>query len=85
MAYEAAAEFLSFTKRQAALDRHLADQMLLYLARASGPSTFTTEEITSHLFTNLWVIEQFLGPTFQVQGNLGERGMISATGAGWSF
>jgi RNA 3'-terminal phosphate cyclase (GTP) len=35
-----------------------------------------TSEITSHLLTNLWVIEQFLGPTFEVKGNLGERGEI---------
>ena len=40
-----------------------------------GPSIFTTE-ITSHLLTNLWVIEQFLGPRFQVKGGLGERGEI---------
>jgi RNA 3'-phosphate cyclase len=80
VADEAAADFLSFTQRRAALDRHLADQMLLYLARAAGPSAITTEEITSHLLTNLWVIEQFLGPTFQVRGNLGERGEIAAAG-----
>lgn len=76
VADEAAEEFWRFQKRQAALDRHLADQVLLYLARAQGPSRFTTEEITLHLLTNIWVIEQFLGPTFQVQGNLGEPGEI---------
>ncbi len=80
VADEAVEEFLRFEKRQAALDRHLADQMLLYLARAAGPSAFTTEEITSHLLTNLWVIEQFLGPSFQVQGNLGEPGKITCQG-----
>jgi RNA 3'-terminal phosphate cyclase (ATP) len=80
VADEAVEEFLSFEKRQTALDRHLADQVLLYLARAAGPSAFTTEEITSHLLTNLWVIEQFLGPSFQVQGNLGEPGEIKCRG-----
>jgi RNA 3'-terminal phosphate cyclase (ATP) len=82
VADEAVAEFLSFKGSQAALDRHLADQIVLYLARAAGPSAFTTEEITSHLLTNLWVIEQFLGPCFQVRGNPGEPGEVTCRGRG---
>ena len=82
VADEAVEEFLNFQKRRTALDRHLADQMLLYLARVQGTSAFTTEEITSHLLTNIWVIEQFLGSTFQVQGNLGEPGEIRCQGQG---
>lgn len=80
VADEAAEAYLSFQQRHMALDRHLADQLVLYLALAQGPSSFTTEEITRHLLTNIWVIEQFLGPTFQVQGNLGEPGTISCAG-----
>jgi RNA 3'-terminal phosphate cyclase (ATP) len=80
VADEAVADFLRFQNSQAALDRHLADQVVLYLARAAGPSAFTTEEITSHLLTNLWVVEQFYGPTFQVRGNLGEPGKITCRG-----
>jgi RNA 3'-terminal phosphate cyclase (ATP) len=82
VADEAVGEFLSFQSSQAALDRHLADQIVLHLARAAGTSVFTTAEITSHLVTNLWVIEQFFGPTFQVQGNLGEVGEITCRGRG---
>jgi|UniRef100_A0A7V6DP01 RNA 3'-terminal phosphate cyclase (ATP) len=82
VADEAVEEFLGFQTSRAALDRHLADQIVLYLARAAGTSVLVTEEITSHLITNLWVIEQFLGPTFQVQGNLGERGEITCQGRG---
>jgi RNA 3'-terminal phosphate cyclase (ATP) len=76
VADEVAEAFLRFKARQAAVDRHLADQIAIYLALAQGPSRLSTEELTSHLLTNLWVIEQFLGPTFQVQGNPGERGEI---------
>jgi RNA 3'-terminal phosphate cyclase (ATP) len=82
VADEAVGEFLSFQNRRAALDRHLADQIVLYLARAAGTSVFTTEEITSHLITNLWVIEQLFGPTFQVQGDQGEPGEITCRGRG---
>ncbi len=33
---------------------------LTLIAQALGPSTLITSEITSHLLTNLWVIEQLL-------------------------
>ena len=82
VADEAADAFLSFRDRGAAVDRHLADQIVLYLARARGPSSLITPEITLHLLTNLWVIEQFLGPTFEVKGELGERGEIGCQGGG---
>jgi RNA 3'-terminal phosphate cyclase (ATP) len=76
VADEAADAYLTFRQRRATVDPHLADQIVLYLAQARGPSSFVTAEITSHLLTNLWVIEQFLGPTFEVRGDLGERGEI---------
>ena len=80
MADEVEHKYLSFQKRQAVVDKHLADQIVLYLPFARGVSTLVTEEITRHLLTNLWVIEQFLGPMFQVTGDLGERGEISCRG-----
>jgi RNA 3'-terminal phosphate cyclase (ATP) len=80
VADEAADAFLAFQESGAALDRHLADQILIYLALAGGPSTFTTEAVTSHLTTNVWVIEQFLGPGFEVRGELGKRGEVFCPG-----
>ena len=74
VADEAVEAYLAFRASGAALDRHLADQMLIYLALAEGPSSFTTEAVTSHLLTNVWVIEQFLGPTFQIKGVPGGAG-----------
>ncbi len=82
VADEVADAFLHYQKSKAAVDRHLADQMVLYLAQARGPSRLTTEEVTSHLLTNVWVIEQFLGPTFQVQEALGGPGEIVCQGRG---
>jgi RNA 3'-terminal phosphate cyclase (ATP) len=82
VADEAVEAYLAFRQRQAAVDPHLADQIVLYLARAQGPSIIATSEITSHLLTNLWVIEQFLGPILQVKGSLGERGEIRCQGSG---
>lgn len=59
VAEEAVAELLEYERTGAAFDRHLADQMLLPLAFATGPSEFTCAAVTPHLETNAWVFEQF--------------------------
>ena len=43
----------------AAVELHLADQLLVPLAIAARPSHFTTARLTAHLATNAWSIEQF--------------------------
>ena len=42
----------------AAVDRHLADQLLLPLSVAAKPSRFTVEQATRDLETNAWVIRE---------------------------
>jgi RNA 3'-phosphate cyclase len=42
------------------LDIHAADQLLIYLALAGGPSRFSAREFSSHARTTAWLIEQFL-------------------------
>ena len=74
VAEEAADRLLNFLRGDAALDRHLADQLLLPLALASGPSQFTTEAVTSHLLTNAWVVNQFFPGRVQVEGERGQPG-----------
>lgn len=59
VAEEAVGELLRHLRCGAALERHLADQILLPLALACLPSSFTTEAVTPHLETCAWVIEQF--------------------------
>ena len=76
VAEEAAGEFLRYLESGAALDRHLADQLILPLALAESPGAFTTCEVTRHLTTNVWVVEQFLGRRFEVQGEEGRKGYV---------
>ncbi len=66
---EAALEFLNYYHSPACLEHHLADQIVVYLAKAKGGSSFTTSRITEHLLTNLWVIEKFLGIKYSTEGN----------------
>jgi RNA 3'-phosphate cyclase len=63
---EAALELLKEQKSQAALDKHLADQILPYLALAPK-SRVTVSEVTSHCQTNIWVIEKFIKGRFEVK------------------
>ncbi len=51
VAEEAARALLAFEHGTAAVDRHLADQLLLPLAFAAGPSRFSAEATTGHLET----------------------------------
>jgi RNA 3'-terminal phosphate cyclase (ATP) len=59
VADEAVAAFEQHHASGAAIELHLADQLLLPLALAGGPSTITSPRATGHLLTNAWVIEQF--------------------------
>lgn len=58
VADEATRALLAFHRSGAAVDQHLADQLLVVAALASGPSELTVERVTRHLTTNAWVIEQ---------------------------
>lgn len=77
VAEEACQAFLEYYESGAALDKHLADQLILPLALADGHSAFTTCQITQHLITNIWVVEQFMDIGYQVEGSEGERGRVS--------
>jgi RNA 3'-terminal phosphate cyclase (ATP) len=77
VADEAADALLQFLASKAALDPHLADQILIYLAMISGSHRFTVSEVTEHLLTNAWVTEQFLPVHFEVTGGLHKPGLIT--------
>jgi len=80
VAEEACREFIAHHQSGACLDKHLADQLILPLALAPGPSAFTTCEITQHLLTNVWVVEQFLDIVFEIEGEEGQRGRVQVSG-----
>lgn len=44
----------------ATLDRHAADQLILYAGLAKGTSRYIAPTITEHIETNLWLIEKML-------------------------
>ena len=79
VAEEACVDFFDFLKSNAAVDPHLADQLIPYLALADGSSTFTASKITKHLLTNVWVVKQFLQTEISIEGGEGEQGRVTIT------
>jgi RNA 3'-terminal phosphate cyclase (ATP) len=77
VAEEACEEFLEFMQTRAAIDPHLSDQLIQYLALADGPSSFTVSRISKHLLTNIWVVEQFLPAEIKVEGIEGNEGKVT--------
>jgi RNA 3'-terminal phosphate cyclase (ATP) len=58
--------WLTFVQSRAAVDLHLADQLIPYMALADGDSSLVTEQLSGHLLTNIRVVEQFLPVRFEV-------------------
>lgn len=73
---EAAGKLLEWLDSGMALDRYLADQLVIYLALGKKTSTFTTMAITHHLLTNLWVTSRFLDYSYRVEGDVGSPGRV---------
>ncbi|MGB5472606.1 MAG: RNA 3'-terminal phosphate cyclase, partial [Gammaproteobacteria bacterium] len=76
VADEAVADLLEFLATDGAVDRWLADQLLLPLACAGQPSVLRTSEVTLHLLTNADVIRCFLPVAIAVSGVVGEPGTV---------
>jgi RNA 3'-terminal phosphate cyclase (ATP) len=76
VAGEAVDELLKFLASNGAVDRWLADQLLLPMSCAGQPSALCTSEVTTHLLTNADVIRQFLPVDITLSGTLGEAATI---------
>ena len=63
-----------------AIDSHLCDMLVPYLAVARGVSEVGVTEITSHLVTNIWVLERILGTKTELEGTIGESGVLRVHG-----
>lgn len=65
VAQEAASKLIREIDSGAAVDVHLADNLIPWLGLLGG--AFKTSEISLHTSTNIWVTELFLGKIFKVE------------------
>jgi RNA 3'-terminal phosphate cyclase (ATP) len=69
-------QVLAYLRNPPAVDSHSADQLVLPLALADGPSEYPVTEITPHLTTNIAVIQQFLERDIVCEGEEGGPGKV---------
>ncbi len=82
VADEAVNALLEFVAGQAAVERYLADQLLLPLALARGESILSVDRVTPHQLTNAEVIARFIPAQIDFEGEQGKPGVIRIRGTG---
>jgi RNA 3'-terminal phosphate cyclase (ATP) len=65
-----AERFVEDVKTDAAVDRYVADQLIIYAGLAEGITRYSVPRITEHVETNLWLVEEFLDTRTKIDGNL---------------
>lgn len=76
VADEAVDSLLAFLDTDGAIDQYLADQLLIPLSLANGPSELRTSRVTPHLLTNAAVLHAFLPTKIEIDGEVGQPGQI---------
>ncbi len=79
-----ATSFLEDVRSGATVDRHLADQLVLFCALARGMSTYTVPRASADLASNLWLVSQF-GAQATVHARRVEIDRIGLTRSGTSL
>ncbi len=79
---EAAEKLVGAIDSGAALDPHMGDMIVPYMALAYGRSEVTVSELTLHTITNVKITEIMTGKKFDVKGDLNGPGKIAVEGLG---
>jgi len=79
---EAAQRLLEQLRVQKPVDRHLGDQLVVYMAAADGTSRIEVTQLTTHALTSIYVAQEIAGVRFSVDGEEGTPGRITCEGAG---
>ncbi len=69
--------YRALLKTDASTDEHLADQLVLPLAFADGPSKWITPNVTEHLRTVIWVVKQFYGREITLEERDDRSGIVT--------
>jgi len=64
------------------VDRHTADNLIIWCSLADGESVFTTSELTMHTLTAIELAKSIVGAEFEVEGGLGKPSRIVCRGVG---
>ena len=67
VAREAVKNLLDEIQAEPTVDIHSADMLIPYVALANGESIYLTRFITDHMESNLWLVNEILGVSFDVK------------------
>jgi RNA 3'-terminal phosphate cyclase (ATP) len=84
VADEAVDELLQFLDTDGAVDPHLADQLVLPLALATGASALAVSRVSDHLVTNAEIVRRFLPARIAIDAPAGSPGVVRIEGGGIS-
>jgi len=76
-----AQNFMEDVDTGAAVDRYIADQVIIYAGLAEGTTRYSVPRITEHVETNLWLIEEFLSARTKISDNI----IIEVEGIGFKW
>jgi RNA 3'-terminal phosphate cyclase (ATP) len=76
VADETVEEVERYLQSDAVVDEHSADQLVLPLALAEGPSEYRVGRVSLHLLTNIMVIGHFLQREIVCEGQEGQPGRV---------
>jgi RNA 3'-terminal phosphate cyclase (ATP) len=79
---DAANRLVEEVESGALLDRHMGDMVVPFMALAGGTSEVSLSRVTQHTLTNVKVAELLAGVKFEVDGELGGKARLRATGLG---
>ena len=80
VADEAVDQALAYRTANAPVDEHSADQLILPLAFADGPSEYRVSRVTTHLLTNVEVVRTFIPRRIEIEGAENEPGTVRIGG-----
>lgn len=82
---EAARKLIKDLRTGMALDTHMSDNIVPYVALAKGESLVGCSELTMHAFTNVWLVKNVLNVEASVEGELGKPFILRVKGKSISY
>lgn len=76
---EAASQLAGALKSGAAVDAHLADQLIIYMALSEGESCISASRVTEHTAAGIRVVEQMTGKKFEIK-RIDDKTLIRSSG-----
>jgi len=80
--FEAANELIKQLNTRAPVDKHLGDQLIIWIGLAEGLSRIKVSELTLHTLTSIEICKKLIGANFKIDGKLGEPALITCKGIG---